>query len=97
MSYVNPSRGVVDRAMDQRAAMVARPQQTFNIPMAPLQPHYPPQQQQQQRAAQVQVRPFYAQDPADAQSRMQESLKRSITLVFWYKVSNNPPLAPVPR
>lgn len=81
--------------------MVARPP-TFNIPMAPIPGHYQPQpqpphqqqqppqqqQQQQQRTAAAQVnRSFYSQDPADAQSRMQESLKRSITLVFWYKVS----------
>ncbi|KAK7696471.1 hypothetical protein QCA50_001128 [Cerrena zonata] len=42
-------------------------------------PSIPVQQQQQQ-----------PQDPALTQSRMEESLKRSVTLVFWYKAGCDP-------
>ncbi len=76
---------------------------TFNIPLASsVQHHFQQQQQQQQPQQQVQHqrqapisvqtnggRPYYAQEQptqADTQ-RMEESLKRSVTLVFWYKVS----------
>ena len=72
--------------MDQhRHYELAQPQ---HVPPSHLQLHLPHPQQRQPSNPTVPVQ--QQQDPSFTQSRMEESLKRSVTLVFWYKVRHAP-------
>lgn len=73
--------------MDHRAA--AQPKysnQAYAVPMmSPDCGHLQPQQVPPQQPTNA-LHSMSMQDMAAEQNRLQESLKRSVTLVFWYKV-----------